>query len=176
MNGGTPQVLCSAPSAGGGTWNRDGLILFGEDSKPIQKVSAAAGGDSTPVMQLDESRKESSHFWPYFLPDGKHFLYESFTGRPEDSAIFVTSIDGGERKLLVKTDSNVAYASSGYLLFARSTTLLAQPFDAKSLTLSGEPIQISDQVAFTDNYSLSNFSIPVQMSWFSVEAQLTNGS
>src|SRR4029077_1786513 len=80
-------------------------------------------------------------------------------GRSEDSAIFVTSIDGGERKLLVKTDSNVAYASSGYLLFARSTTLLAQPFDAKILTLSGEPIQISDQVTFADNNSLSNFSI-----------------
>jgi hypothetical protein len=45
------------------------------------------------------------------------------------------------------------------LLFSRSTTLLAQPFDAKSLTLSGEPIQISDQVSFADNFSLSNFSI-----------------
>jgi Tol biopolymer transport system component len=110
-------------------------------------------------MPLDQSRGESAHFWPYFLPDGKHFLYQSWTGRSDDSAIYVTSLDGGDRKQLVKVDSNAAYAPPGFLLFARTNTLLAQPFDPRSLSLSGEPIQVSDVVTFTDFYSLSSFSI-----------------
>jgi hypothetical protein len=158
LNNGTPQVLCDAPSPGGGTWSRDGVILFGLDNKAIQRISAA-GGETTTVMPLDQSRKEQAQFWPYFLPDGKHFLYQSWTGRDDESAIYVYSIDGGERKLLLKANSNGAYVSPGYLLFARTTTLLVQPFDARTLTLSGDPTQVSDQVAFTENYSLSNFSV-----------------
>ena len=158
INNGTPQVMCDAPLPGGGTWSRDGVILFGQDNKSIQRISAA-GGETTTVMPLDPSRKEIAQFWPYFLPDGRHFLYQSWTGHDDESAICVYSIDGGERKLLVKANSNGAYASPGYLLFARSTTLLAQPFDARTFSLSGEPMQVSDQVAFTENYSLSNFSV-----------------
>ena len=159
IRGGEPQVLCDAQSPGGGTWNRDGTILFGLDKKPLQRVSATSGGQSSTVMPLDQSRGETAHFWPYFLPDGKHFLYQSWTGRSEDSALFVTSIDGGPRKQLIKADSSPAYAEPGYLLFARTTTLLAQPFDPRSLTLSGEPMQVSDGVSFLDSNSLSISSV-----------------
>ena len=159
VNGGIPQVLCDAPAPGGGTWNRDGVILFGLDNKPLQQVAAASGGQSTTVLPLDQSHGEAAHFWPYFLPDGKHFLYQSWTGRPDDSAIYVTSIEGGDRKQLIKADSNPAYGPPGYLLFARTNTLLAQQFDPRTLSLSGDPIQVSDAVTFNDSYSLSSFSI-----------------
>ncbi|HEV8368025.1 MAG TPA: protein kinase [Pyrinomonadaceae bacterium] len=159
INGGTPQALCDAQSGGGGSWNRNGVILFAVDNRPLQRVSASAGGVSSTVIPLDQSRKETAHFWPHFLPDGEHFLYQSWTGRAEESAIYVASLDGKDRKLLVKTDSNAAYATPGYLLFARATTLLAQPFNLRSLELSGEPVTVADQVTFTENYSLSNFSV-----------------
>jgi len=159
INGGTPQELCDAPNVGGGTWNRDGVILFGVDNKPLQRVSASAGGVSSTAIPLDQSRKETAHFWPHFLPDGNHFLYQSWTGRAEDSAIYVASLDGKDRKLLIKTDSNAAYADPGYLLYARATTLLAQPFNLRTLELSGEPVTVADQVTFTENFSLSNFSV-----------------
>lgn len=156
--GGNSQVLCEANSAGGGSWNRDGVILFAIENQPLQRVSANGGAPSA-VMPLDASRKESSQFWPYFLPDGKHFLYQSWTGSQDESEIFVGSIDGASRKFLVKTDSNAEYAPPGFLLFARDVNLYAQAFNATSLEVSGEPLPVSNQVTFTANFSLSNFSV-----------------
>ena len=158
VTGGPPQTLCDAQSVGGGAWNRDGVIVFGLDSGGIQRVSAA-GGTPTVVLKLDESRKETSQYWPSFLPDGRHFLYQSWNGRSEDSAICVASLDGTDRKLLLKNDSNAAYAAPGYLLFARGTTLMAQSFDANKLQLSDESFPVAEQVTYNGGYSYSNFSV-----------------
>ncbi len=156
--GGSPQTICEVRSPGSGTWNREGVILFGEENTPIQRVSAS-GGIAAPALKLDESRKETSHYSPSFLPDGRHFLYESWITAAEDAAIFVASLDGPDRKLLLKNDSNAIYAAPGFLLFARETTVMAQPFDAARLQLSGEPFPVTEQVIFTGQYSYSNFSI-----------------
>ena len=137
--GGPPQTLCDVQSAYGGTWNQHGEILVSFDTKGINRVSEA-GGATTRVLQLDESRKELAQAWPRFLPDGKHFLYQSWTGRSDESTILVASNDG-ERKLLLKADSSPLYAPPGYLLFARGATLMAQSFDTEKLQLSGEPFQ-----------------------------------
>lgn len=156
--GGSPQTLCDVRSPGSGTWNRDGVILFGAENAPIQRVSAS-GGTPTPALKLDESRKETGHYSPSFLPDGRHFLYESWVTTSEDSGIFVTSLDGSDRKLLLKNDSNAIYAAPGFLVFARETTLMAQPFDAAKLQFTGEAVPVTEQVVFTGQYSYSNFSI-----------------
>ncbi len=156
--GGSPQTLCEVRSPGSGTWNRDGVILFGAENAPIQRVSAS-GGTPTPALKLDESRKETGHYSPSFLPDGRHFLYESWVTTSEDSGIFVTSLDGSDRKLLLKNDSNAIYAAPGFLVFARETTLMAQPFDAAKLQFTGEAVPVTEQVVFTGQYSYSNFSI-----------------
>ena len=156
--GGSPQTICDVRSPGSGTWNREGVILFGVENAPIQRVSAS-GGTATPALKLDESRKETGHYSPSFLPDGRHFLYESWITTAEDAAIFVASLDGSDRKLLLKNDSNAIYAAPGFLLFARETTLMAQPFDASRLQLSGEPFPVAEQVVFIGQYSYSNFSI-----------------
>jgi Tol biopolymer transport system component len=158
VTGGVPQTICDAQSPIGGAWNRDGVILFGLNNNSIQRVSAA-GGTATPVLKTDDSRKETGQFWPSFLPDGRHFVYQSWNGTTDDSAIFVASLDGTDRKLLLKNDSNVVYTSPGFLLFARETTLMAQPFDAAKLQLSGEPFPVAEQVTYNGRYSYSNFSI-----------------
>ncbi|MFN2453128.1 MAG: protein kinase [Pyrinomonadaceae bacterium] len=157
-SGGPPQILCNAQSGGGGTWNRDGVILFGMEKKVIHRVSAA-GGEPAPVTTLDESRKEAEHVFPVFLPDGRHFFYYGWNNKSDDTAIYVASLDGKERKLLLKNDSNVAYVSPGYLLFARGSTLMAQPFDASKLELTGEPFPVQENVTYSQNISYSNFSV-----------------
>jgi len=156
--GGPSQTLCDAPSAYGGTWNADGIILISLDIKGINRVPAG-GGTATPVLQLDPSRKEIAQAWPYFLPDGRHFLYQSWNGRSDDSALCVAALDGSDRKLLLKADSNVLYAAPGYLLFARGVTLMGQSFDARTLQLSGEPFPIAQPLGYSYSNSSSSASV-----------------
>jgi serine/threonine protein kinase len=156
--GGSVQTLCDAPNAYGGTWNRDGVILISLDTKGIHRVSAA-GGAATPVFGLDETRKELSQAWPYFLPDGRHFFYQSWTGRPDDSTIIVASLDGSVRKLLMKADSSPIYAAPGYLLFARGSTVLAQAIDTTKLQLNGEAFPVAENVNYLTSNSYASISV-----------------
>ncbi len=157
--GGPIQTLCDAAAGGvGGTWNADGVILLGLDTKGIHRVPAA-GGTPVPVLQLDEARKEVAQGWPAFLPDGKHFLYQSWNGRPDTSAIFVAALDGSDRKLLLNADSNALYVSPGYLLFARGTTLTAQSFDVRKLEVKGESFPVAEEIGFNNFNSYSNASV-----------------
>jgi serine/threonine protein kinase len=158
VSGGPAQTLCEARNAAGGSWNRDGVIIFGQDTNGTHRVSAT-GGSPTLVLKLDESRKEVVQAYPHFLPDGRHFLYQSWNGGADDATILVGSLDSGERKPLLKNDSNAAYVAPGYLLFARNTTLMAQSFDAAKLQLSGEPFPVVEQVAFSVASGYSNYSV-----------------
>ena len=147
--GGPPLTLCDAPFGRGGTWNREGVILFTpSQSSPVHRVPAA-GGEAIPVTTLDQSKNMQSHRWPFFLPDGHHFLY--LAGGPYTSkesptnTIMVGSIDSRESKALFPSYSNAIYAS-GRIVFLRQHTLMAQPFDAKSLKLTSDALPIADPV------------------------------
>ena len=146
VSGGPVQTLCDAPSGRGGTWNKNGVIVFTPDGRlggGLYRV-AASGGTPTPISQPDASRGEQSHRWPQFLPDGTHYLYMAadFSGGKNVNAIFVGSLDSSEKRFVVEATANAAYAGPGYLLFPREKTLLAQPFDLKRLTLTGEPTAV----------------------------------
>jgi dipeptidyl aminopeptidase/acylaminoacyl peptidase len=113
------------------------------------------------MTEPDVSRLETSHRWPVFLPDGKHFLYlgANFTGQLENNAIFLGSLDSQEKRLLVSTSANAAYAEPGYLLYLRDKTLVAQPFDRRSYVLKGEPHTLSDEVQYTNLVDRAVFSV-----------------
>jgi eukaryotic-like serine/threonine-protein kinase len=162
MSGGQVQVVCDAPNGRGGTWNRDGVIVFTPESFGGLSRVSAAGGSPVEMTKPDASRLETSHRWPVFLPDGKHFLYlgANFTGQFENNAIFLGSLDSQEkRRLLVSTSANAAYAEPGYLLYLRDKTLVAQPFDRRTYVLSGEPHSLSDEVLFTRLVDRAVFSV-----------------
>jgi len=146
--GGPPQTLCNAPSGRGATWNRDGVIVFAPDYNSALYRVPEAGGAPVP-LPLDESRKEKVHHFPYFLPDGRHFLYRAGVttayARDEGNGIYVGSLDSSEYKLILRADTYAVYAS-GHLLFWRDGALMAQPFDEQSLQLSGEAVPIAEQV------------------------------
>ncbi len=154
-SGGSPETLCDAPQGRGGTWSRDGVILFAPTvGGPIYRVSSS-GGPATPVTRVDPSRRETSHRWPCFLPDGRHFLY---LVQGEKGGLHVGSLDSKEEKLLLLANSNVAYAPPGYILFFREGTLRAQPFDAKRLQLTGEAFPVAEQVQSNVGFASANFS------------------
>ncbi|PYR66299.1 MAG: hypothetical protein DMF88_16790 [Acidobacteria bacterium] len=146
--GGPPLILADTTGNAGATWNRDGVILFTGAGSPIRRVSAS-GGPSSPVTKLNADAGESVHSFPFFLPDGRHFLYlavGSKTGGPvSPNGIYVTALDSNERKLLVPGGSNAKYAE-GYLLFLREQTLMAQAFDVERLELASEAVPIAEHV------------------------------
>ncbi|HKQ97438.1 MAG TPA: hypothetical protein VJV75_06155, partial [Candidatus Polarisedimenticolia bacterium] len=156
--GGPPLSLADAPAARGGTWSPEGVIVFSPDqSGPLLRVSAS-GGPATPVTKLDDSIGESTHRWPSFLPDGKHFLYFArVVQRDEHNAAKIGSIDGAEGRSLVSTEANVQYAG-GYLLFGRETTLMAQAFDLGSLTLRGDPFPVANELQADFAFSQMTFA------------------
>jgi Tol biopolymer transport system component len=162
-SGGPPQTLCDAPINRGGTWNREGVILFCPvGDGPLYRVSAS-GGLPTPVTRFDPSRGEASHRWPFFLPDGRHFLYHvaSFGsgGQQEKMGIYVGSLDSKEERFLLRANSSVAYAPPGYLLFLRERNLLAQPFDVKSLRITGDPLLVAEEIQYFLQTHSSLFSV-----------------
>jgi Tol biopolymer transport system component len=146
VTGGPPISLCDAPDPRGGTWNRDGIIVFAPmATSTLQRVSSA-GGVPTTATALGQG--EAIHMRPFFLPDGKHFLYRASTG-PGGGPIYVGSLNSAERKLLLNADSSNVFYSQGYLLFLRETTLMAQPFDAQRLVLTGDAFPIAENIRNT---------------------------
>jgi eukaryotic-like serine/threonine-protein kinase len=165
--GGPPLVLCdaepavSAGAGGGGAWNRDGVIVFGATrAGALQRVSSA-GGQPTAVTALNADNGETTHVWPSFLPDGQHFVYLAFgskTSLIDPNGVYVGSLASKtDRKLLMPGGSNTKYAN-GFLTFVRAGTLMAQPFDAARLTLSGEAVPIAEQVFTGTAVSTGAFS------------------
>jgi Tol biopolymer transport system component len=148
VGGGPPQVLCDA-SPFGGTWSRDGVILFGGDG-PIRRVSAG-GGQPTAITKLDP--EEEGHRWPAFLPDGKHFLFLADANRTDAHELKVGSLDGGVKTLFSRAITNAIYVTPGFLMYIRDGALVAHAFDAKQLALIGEAkIISSDIVENTPNH------------------------
>ena len=151
VGGGSPVDITDADNPRGGTWNRDDVILFAPSAQtPIHRVPAS-GGTATPVTRIDQSR-HTTHRWPFFLPDGKHFLYLAAShAKPHADldAIYVASLDGKENRFLTISTSN-AIAVPGYLLFLQNRTLMAQPFDFSNATLKGEPLAIAQDVHFEE--------------------------
>lgn len=143
-SGGPPQTLCDAPAGRGGSWNRDGTIIFSPGPMdPIYRMSAA-GGSRHPVTTLDPAHI-TTHRWPYFLPDGRHFLY--FGGHPlSNGGIYVGCLDGNEQKLIFHSYFNAVYAPPGVLLFVRDGTLVAHGFDAQRLETHGDHFPVAEHV------------------------------
>jgi eukaryotic-like serine/threonine-protein kinase len=156
--GGPAQTICDVLDGGavGGSWNRDGTIIFGTNAgrHSLMRVSPD-GGTASPVTRVEASRNEIQHDHPSFLPDGRHFIYTRLSRTPENSGIYVGSLDAKPEeqslKRLVATESSAEYVPSrdgadGFLLFLREGTVMEQPFDSRRLELAGAPITVAEQV------------------------------
>jgi Tol biopolymer transport system component len=147
-SGGPSQTLCDAGNGYGGTWNRDDIIVFAPafGENVIRQVPAAGG------VPTDVIKAKATLIFPVFLPDGRHFLYESLQAA-EKSGVYVASLDGKENRQIVADPSPAAFALSpsgsqaGHILFLRDNTLVAQPFDAASAQLSGGVFPVQDGVS-----------------------------
>ena len=148
-SGGPVTVLADAPNPRGGTWGADDTIVFTPNFLGALSKVSAQGGTPAPATVIDRN-KHTTHRWPWFLPDGKHFLFLAAThtgGDPKDTGIFFGSVDSPETHMVVATDSAGQYGS-GYLLYRLNTALVAQPFNPESGKLSGSPIPLVANIRF----------------------------
>jgi len=156
---GPAMTIADAPNARGGTWSQDGIIVFAPNpSGGLQQISASGGiaRRATPVAGTTAQR------FPWFLPDGRHFLY-MLGGAGGGASIRIGSLDSPaqDRALLDAADSLAVY-SQRELLYLRGTTLVARPFDAKRLAFTGEAVPVAEQVQLTRIFIGSgNFSVSV---------------
>jgi Tol biopolymer transport system component len=179
-SGGAILIVCDAERSTGGTWNRDGTIVFAPaPTSALYRVSAS-GGKPVPVTKLDASRHETAHRYPQFLPDGRHFLYMaanlSAPANDPANSIRVGSLDGKADKALVPLASASSYAS-GRLLYVRDGTLLAQDLDLSRLETAGEPVPLVQKVGqygwqFLYPFSVSENGVLVAAPAFSIPSRL----
>ena len=148
--GGPAIPLCDAQDGRGGSWSREGVIVFQPRfSAELYKVPAG-GGAAEPITKLDAARFDVAHRWPLFLPDGRHFLFfvvsTTNPATSEHTGIYVGSLDAPETRLVLRAESRMAYAQ-GHLLYRQSGSLMAQPFDADRLVVTGDAIPVSGDLS-----------------------------
>jgi Tol biopolymer transport system component len=154
-SGGPPQDICDASGFFGGTWNREGVILFGS-ATGLFRVSAE-GGKPEAVTTLEQG--ESGHYWPHFLPDGRHYLYTGWRGEAARRAIFMGTLGSKEKTLIVAAESKAAYSEPGFLLYHRGNAVYARPFNWKKGTLTGEETRVADEVGYVATNGWSDFAV-----------------
>ena len=184
--GGPVVTLCDAPSGRGGTWNQDGTIVFSPGILTGLFRISAAGGTPVPVTTLNDA--EPAHRFPWFLPDGRHFLYTAYGTSRNKDAVYVGDLQSNSRRSVLNATSNVVYAAPGYLLFLKDRTLMAQPFDAAGLRVTGEAVPVAEQLNYNALDIRGSFSASqdgvlvyaasgslrsiVQLSWFDRSGKL----
>jgi Tol biopolymer transport system component len=155
VSGGPPVVLSRVINMRGGTWNADNVIVFAQRGTPLWRIPADGGAAAAAVPLADG---DTTHEGPWFLPDGTHFLYAGSRlqgGRAV--TIRVGTLDSTQTSVLMTADSSAEYAG-GYVWFLRSEALMARPFDAKRLTLSGEAMPVAQSVGLADMLGLFSAS------------------
>jgi dipeptidyl aminopeptidase/acylaminoacyl peptidase len=155
INGGPPRIVCEADSpVGSGAWTSEDIIIFGSrgGAGGVKRVSAS-GGVPSPLTSLEGGTSS----FPSLL-SGRQFLYYR---RGPIEGIFSASMDQVPDKQptrpVLPSDHAGAYVRSptshqGYLFFVRDQILMIQPFDERTLTLSGDATAV-DRIATVNAYS-----------------------
>jgi len=160
VSGGSVTILADAPNARGGAWGPDNVIVYAPDYRDSLWKISAGGGEAVRATQMDAA-KHTTHRWPTFLPDGRHFLFLANNhsgGRREDNGVYMGSLDSTASKLVLVSDAGALY-SSGYLLYHQQNALVAQKFDLARGTLSGEAMTIANDVQHDSGTFRTVFSV-----------------
>jgi hypothetical protein len=161
------QRLCALPVGQfvGGTWSPEGTIVFSTGGTAARLYSVSqAGGEAKPFTAQDESRGETGHWWPQFLPDAHHVLFLVASTEEGNAGLHVTSLEAPAERRRIRPDlARARYAAPGVLLFVQDGILLAQRFDVEKLVTMGDAIPIASSIA---TWSQAAFN----WGWFSPSA------
>ena len=184
VGGGVAQSLCEAVDARGGSWSRDGRIVFSPGPLEGLRMVPASGGESQSISTLE--KPGATHRLPHFLPDGKRLLFLKGGLDAKDNGVECLEVDSKKRTKVMNGDSEAWYLDPGYLGFVRDGTLMVQRFDPKSLQLSGDPVPLAEGVQFNSYRYTGNYTMAArgpllyvvgsiitngQLTWFSLDGR-----
>lgn len=184
LPGGYAQPICDAFIIQGATWNSAGVILYSWSGSNGLFQVPATGGEPQRVTTTNPARQETGHGYPWFLPDGRHFLFRVTTRGDGVTTpkIYVGSLDSKEIKEVLADASAPVYAPPSWLFFVRNGALMVQSFDADRLELKGEAISFTQStgspMAPGVSFSISESGVLIwqgsrrqkhQLSWFDRE-------
>jgi serine/threonine protein kinase len=159
VSGGQPQLICRAQGTDG-SWGTNNTILFDDYREVAIGQVSAAGGEPKLAATADTSAGERFVAWPYYLPDGRHFIYvarsDSLSSSEAAYLLKVGGIDGDSNKAVGQVDSRVVYCDPGFCLYLKRGFLVAHRLNLETLELEGEPVPLTDSISFAWN---SNYGI-----------------
>jgi serine/threonine protein kinase len=156
LSGGNAIPICDVLDGRGGTWSTEGVILFGGRADTLFRVDAS-GGKPVRLTSLDEARHETSHRFPQFLPDQKHFLFVASAPLIPTARVFVAALDSPKPVMLEDVISSAAF-SNNRLLYVLDNSLLIRGFDPETLRFTGEPVIIAEHVQNDPQFNFAAFS------------------
>ena len=118
-----------------GAWNDD-VIVFSIGPSGLYRVPAT-GGSVEPLTVLDKERRDNYHSWPQLLPGGRLLLFVR-TEDAKTTGLYAGSVTAPGLTAVLATPSRAVFAGD-HLLWTMEDRLVAQPFDAATLKLSGTP-------------------------------------
>jgi eukaryotic-like serine/threonine-protein kinase len=166
-DGVTETVTKMDGPSGGGTWNRDGTILYSVSDDGLYKIPAKGVNAPTAVLRVNTNKGESAYMWPQFLPDGKHFLFFLQSDSNDTTGVYGASLDPAEYHMLMASETNAVYSplpeapaqKNGYLLFISNRKLMEVGFNAPKMGIAGEPMALADEIGAVRSLALAPLSV-----------------
>jgi len=163
LAGGQPLTICDAPAFRGASWGEDGTILFSPAGQAALFRVSDRGGEAKAATKLDPRKGELTHRWPRFLPGGKAaiFTIHGLTGNYDNARIGVLLLETGETRTLLEGGTDARYVPTGHLVYLRSGSLFAAPFDPERLAVTGPPVPVLDGLSSSGSpagFALYDFS------------------
>ena len=161
INAGPPNKVCDAPAGRGGSWSNNNKIVFAPNATGGLYMVSANGGNPVEIVKQDTSIKDQSLRFPYFLPDGEHFIYSIqnvFSGSSPGDVVKVGSINSDTDVTLFHASSNTEYAD-GNIFYLRQKALICQGFDPDNFKVKDDFQTIAGNILYFDGRIKGAFSV-----------------
>jgi len=153
--GGAPVILADAATPRGAAWSSRGTIIFAPTTAGVLQQVSDAGGAPQPLTHF--AKGEASHRLPELLPGGKNLLFVA--GNGTNLRIMSYSFASGDEHDLIPAGTEPRYVSSGYLAYVLAGTLMAVPFDANTMQITGSAVPVVQNLLQSTPTGAAQFSI-----------------
>ena len=156
---GGPAVDLAVADWAGGSWGRNGQIVYTRAYNTGLWIVSEGGGDERMLTMPDTTKGELGHWWPQILPDGEHVMFTAYRTPLDRATIEVVSISSGKRQAVFTGGVFGFYVPTGHLLYAAGETIRAAPFDLGRLAVTGVALPIVDSVAMNPTDGAAAFDV-----------------